>query len=299
MTQNASCDSKKITKEIRFAVVMYGGVSLAIYMNGIAQEILNMVKATSDRSQEKMDQKSSAKTEGTASVYKELAEYLSKQVTPQFDHKFVVDIISGTSAGGINGVCLAKGLVCGLDDLKVLEKIWLDEGDIDKLLNDRGSEPDFFCSKEPKTSLFNSQRMFAKLLEAFKNMEKAAPRDNDAAHVKSLDLFVTTTDLRGLQLPIQLSDGKAFEHIYKHVFPFKYRFEEKADESTSQKQPNHFTGEYDPLLAFASRCTSSFPTAFEPVKIADVAAYLKKRSHEDHKNFSTNWDQWKDEFFKG
>lgn len=299
MTQNASCDSKKITKEIRFAVVMYGGVSLAIYMNGIAQELLNMVKATSDRSQEKMDQKNSAKTEGTASIYKELAEYLSKQVTPQFDHKFVVDIISGTSAGGINGVCLAKGLVCGLNDLKVLEKIWLDEGDIDKLLNDRGSEPDFFCSKEPKTSLFNSQRMFAKLLEAFKNMEKAAPRDNDAAHVKSLDLFVTTTDLRGLQLPIQLSDGQAFEHIYKHVFPFKYRFEEKANESTSQKQPNHFTGEYDPLLAFASRCTSSFPTAFEPVKIADVEAYLKKRSHEDHKNFSTNWDQWKEEFFKG
>jgi hypothetical protein len=27
------------TQEIRFAVVMYGGVSLAIYINGIAQEL--------------------------------------------------------------------------------------------------------------------------------------------------------------------------------------------------------------------------------------------------------------------
>lgn len=297
MIQNASCDSKKITKEIRFAVVMYGGVSLAIYMNGIAQELLSMAKATSDRSREKTDQKSSAKTAGTASVYKELAEYLSKQVAPQFNHKFVVDIISGTSAGGINGVCLAKGLVRGLDDLKVLEKIWLDEGNIDKLLNDRGSEPDLFCPEEPKTSLFNSQRMFAKLLEAFKSMENAAPRENGAAHVKSLDLFVTATDLRGLQLPIELSDGKAFEHIYKHVFPFKYRFEEKNNEQ--QKQPNHFTGEYDPLLAFASRCTSSFPTAFEPVKIADALPFLKKRLGKiDYQKFSTNWDHWKHDFFR-
>src|SRR5258708_28726365 len=29
------------TQEVRFAVVMYGGVSLAIYINGIAQEMLS------------------------------------------------------------------------------------------------------------------------------------------------------------------------------------------------------------------------------------------------------------------
>lgn len=33
-------------QEVRFAVVMYGGVSLAIYINGVAQELLNMVRAT-------------------------------------------------------------------------------------------------------------------------------------------------------------------------------------------------------------------------------------------------------------
>ncbi len=35
------------TQEVRFAVVMYGGVSLAIYINGIAQELLRMVRSTS------------------------------------------------------------------------------------------------------------------------------------------------------------------------------------------------------------------------------------------------------------
>ena len=34
------------TQEVRFAVVMYGGVSLAIYINGIAQELLSMVRST-------------------------------------------------------------------------------------------------------------------------------------------------------------------------------------------------------------------------------------------------------------
>src|SRR5207253_10629849 len=39
----SSCDFRQ---EVRFAVVMYGGVSLAIYINGIAQELLRMVRAT-------------------------------------------------------------------------------------------------------------------------------------------------------------------------------------------------------------------------------------------------------------
>src|SRR5689334_17198123 len=34
-------------QEVRFAVVLYGGVSLAIYINGVVQELLRMVRATS------------------------------------------------------------------------------------------------------------------------------------------------------------------------------------------------------------------------------------------------------------
>ena len=32
-------------KEVRLAVVMYGGVSLAIYINGVAQELMSLVRA--------------------------------------------------------------------------------------------------------------------------------------------------------------------------------------------------------------------------------------------------------------
>ena len=32
--------------ELRLAVVMYGGVSLAIYINGVVQELFKMIRAT-------------------------------------------------------------------------------------------------------------------------------------------------------------------------------------------------------------------------------------------------------------
>jgi len=35
-----------LTQEIRFATVLYGGSSLAVYMNGVAQELLRLVRST-------------------------------------------------------------------------------------------------------------------------------------------------------------------------------------------------------------------------------------------------------------
>src|SRR4051812_28135171 len=36
----------ELEQEVRFAVVLYGGVSLAIYINGVAQELFRLVRAT-------------------------------------------------------------------------------------------------------------------------------------------------------------------------------------------------------------------------------------------------------------
>ena len=38
-----------VTQEVRIASVMFGGVSLAVYMNGITQELLRAVRATAPR----------------------------------------------------------------------------------------------------------------------------------------------------------------------------------------------------------------------------------------------------------
>ena len=47
--------------------------------------------------------------------------------------RVVVDVISGTSAGGINGVFLAKAIAHDLSQ-KSLRDLWFEEADIGKLL---------------------------------------------------------------------------------------------------------------------------------------------------------------------
>src|SRR6476620_1500593 len=51
---NQSKPAIDYTREVRFAVVMYGGVSLAIYINGIAQELLRWVRSTAEQSDDKI-----------------------------------------------------------------------------------------------------------------------------------------------------------------------------------------------------------------------------------------------------
>ena len=49
---------------------------------------------------------------------------------PGVETRFVVDILSGTSAGGINGILLAKALANGLESIDALKDLWINEGDI-------------------------------------------------------------------------------------------------------------------------------------------------------------------------
>ncbi|HYY97287.1 MAG TPA: hypothetical protein VE642_01780, partial [Pyrinomonadaceae bacterium] len=133
------------TQEIRFAVVMYGGSSLAIYMNGVAQELLRLVRATAPALKEDGDgvpraHLPSSRLEGSTRVYRKLGQLLARgEKTPETDAavkeddplrtRFVIDILTGTSAGGINAVYLAKALANDqpLDELK---KLWISEGDV-------------------------------------------------------------------------------------------------------------------------------------------------------------------------
>src|SRR4051812_9710514 len=93
------------TREVRLGLVMYGGVSLAIYINGVVQEFFNAVRGRG--------------------VYR-----LIKALT---DSDVVVDIISGTSAGGINGILLANAL-CASKELAPTAMLWREHGGIQRML---------------------------------------------------------------------------------------------------------------------------------------------------------------------
>ncbi|UUZ73692.1 hypothetical protein LP415_11725 [Polaromonas sp. P1(28)-8] len=110
IAKGAESERSDERKELRLAVVFFGGVSLAIYQHGINHEILNLVRASKichrDKSYEG-DEKSASAASGfhdyypdepessTGDVYLEFLETLGRDV----DLRVIVDVIAGASAG--------------------------------------------------------------------------------------------------------------------------------------------------------------------------------------------------------
>ncbi len=117
----ASEDRMAIRQEVRFAVVMYGGVSLAIYINGVAQELFRMVRATAgaEGGEPLVGQE---QLRGTESVYRELghttnsARLLSQGVQAKFVQDLLghatIAITLGTYSHVLPGIgCAAAGTI--------------------------------------------------------------------------------------------------------------------------------------------------------------------------------------------
>lgn len=183
-----------------------------------------------------------------------------------------------------------------------LKQLWLDEGDLGKLLNDKRSLKGLsgFKVKKPPESLLNSQRMYWKLLDALAQMDRSGGGSvyfRDATTTPSpllseLDLFITTSDIEGLPLPIALWDRVVFERRYKNVFHFRY----SADASDTR---NDFIAKNDPFLAFAARCTSSFPFAFEPTCLKESIEIAQNHPrYFGSKNLLPEWDRFFSEYLR-
>jgi patatin-related protein len=286
------------SSEIRFGVVMYGGVSLAIYINGVANELFEMACATPrlgvilDRAGESATRdiyRRLAWLMGNRELRERYAERLERDLerrrigeaptdvwdpdeADQYQQtRLVIDVIAGTSAGGINGVFLAKALANG-EKFCALKDMWVNEGDIGLLLNDQRSYsstlPPLVNRSAKPTSLLNSDRMYIKLLAAMKAMQplniKFAPYSPGASPlVEEIDLFVTTTDIVGAPVPLRLFDKVVYERRYKQSYRFNYP-------NGVSIGGNDFVAINQAFLAFAARCTSSFPFAFEPMTLKAV-----------------------------
>lgn len=274
------------TQEIRYAVVMYGGVSLAIYMNGIAQEMLRLVRSTAADNPDNLS--------GTEKIYRELASLLHLGRRPGDTNlsdtprtRFVIDVLAGTSAGGINAVFLAKALALKSKNLDDLRDLWMDKADLDTLLNDTKSEEGGrYPISMPKKSLLNSQRMYGLLRHAFGQMDQPNKLDTSGREsADRIDLYVTATDLNGLAIPIELTDKPLLERIHRTVFHFEYDPLENL---------NDFDSAHNTMLAFASRCTSSFPGAFEPMRFEDIRPKPTASEINDFRHFFDTYTEPRD-----
>lgn len=241
---NNSFRKPSFRREIRLGLVVYGGVSLAIYMNGVCREFYNAVRGRG--------------------IYK-----LLKALT---DSDIVVDIVSGTSAGGINGVLLSFALANSnlkqVVDFANFAEIWRESGDIFKLMREPSS------SKTKSESVLNGEGYYqTQLKEAFEkayNNKRSAPAGEWVSDFNELDLFVTGTDIFGRVYKVFDDTGCVIEiKDHRSVFQLKHR--------RGRKEPLNPQGDSSSLqmtsediyqsLAKLCRITSCFPVAFPVVDV--------------------------------
>ncbi len=234
-------DPPVFQNEVRFALVLYGGASLAIYIHGVTQEFFHLVRSTAVDANGQLIV-GEAELSGTERVYRKLASAADGTLRT----RFLVDIASGTSAGGINAIFLGKAFANG-QTLDQVSRLWLDQADIQDLLN---------RDKLPR-SLLSSQTMHTRLMDALAGME----HPSTIALQPEMDVFITATDIQGLELPIELADKTVFEKRHKNAFHLRFGENE-----------NHFTQDRNPFLAFVARATSAFPFAFEPAFLGNIEA---------------------------
>jgi patatin-related protein len=297
-------------KELRFALVCFGGVSLAIYMHGINKEILKLVRAS--RALHGITERAKRASASFAALidrndpeYDTEAVYfdLLREVGRKIDLRVVVDIIAGASAGGINGAMLARAICHDLPTAP-LRDLWLDNADVSGLLapearargwskwflrpvlwavGTRRSPLNGDAEVRAKVSMFVRSRWFKPPLDGMRMaglMYEAAtimgsPKSPEASLLPSgrgLDLFVTVTDYYGYQQQVPIHDPAIIEErVHRHLFHFKYRRRPNGEVESDFDLANA------PALAFAARATSSVPGAFPPAQIAEMDELLRRK----------------------
>jgi patatin-related protein len=291
-------------KELRLALVCFGGISLAVYMHGISEEILKLVRA-SRALHNIRDRTTRAGARAadffppddpehdTETVYFDLLRAAGRHV----ELRVIVDVIAGASAGGINGVMLARAIA---HDLSVahLRDMWLESGDVGELLaasrRARAWSKPFMSpfvwalgwtglsrtvldpEVRKKLSLFVRSRWFKPpldgpkmtklMLDAVERMgQPSDPTGSLLPMGLQLELFVALTDFYGYQRVIRSHDPPLIrEREHRHVLKFGYR------RFLNGEVESDFGRDNAAALAFAARATSAYPGAFPPAQIGEV-----------------------------
>lgn len=258
-------------RELRLALVLYGGVSLAIYMHGVTKEIHRLVKGSASVDESTNDLTSSER------VYRDLASGVDGGGVRT---RVVVDTVAGSSAGGINGVYLTKALAHDLSQ-DALRNLWLERGDMRAILRGHKMLPwtvrvPWVLATLPWKAPLHGDLMAAWLYEALADMDRPSDASEGAegrslmppGHV--LELFVTLTDYHGYARQMVLdSPPIVTEPRQRHVLEF--RRDHARDDFRADSLSNA-------ALAFAARGTSSLPGGFPPLSFSSFERDLRRHA---------------------
>lgn len=288
-------------KELRIALVCYGGISLAVYMHGVTKELWKLARASRNFHGDL------ACSPGSQHVYRRLLEHMERHHGLRL--RVLADIVAGASAGGINGVFLAQAIHSG-QSLEPLTQLWLERADVEVLVDPDArlwtgfakfwavpivrfllSRPGnaVTASVAPETrkevrrklSRFVRSRWFEApfggmgfsrlLAEALDAMAKGDPGAPLLPRGHPLDLFVTATDFKGHAEAMRL-----------HSPPLVEESEHRVSIGIRSNAPKSGgIGLADTLeLVFAARATASFPGAFPALRFGEIDRLAQERGVE-------------------
>jgi predicted acylesterase/phospholipase RssA len=221
-------------RQLRVALSMRGGVSLAVWIGGATQEIDRVRQAAHHPTRDNRFH----------TQLLSLAAYESVSI----------DVITGASAGGLNGVLLAWAMLVG-GTLDRLRDLWVVAGDISKLLRRE-------YELGPAPSLFAGDGYFMPALE--RALASIADDATDQTR-RHLQLIAAGTLLRPERVRIGDDESTRADEqrseTYFHV----------ARLGPSRLGLDGFdAADIKDQLALIGRASSSFPVAFEPAKVPHV-----------------------------
>lgn len=225
-------------EEIRFGVVLNGGVSLAVWMGGSVLELDRLVKA--------------AEEPATCPAYSLMLGLAGASAR--------ADVIAGTSAGGINGSALALAQVNRRADVSILRDVWIEQGQLETLLRQpfRGA---------PSSLMRGDDYFLPELSAALARL--AAPADIRDRADAPIDLTIATTVLHGNQL---ITTDALGQQLPQALHAAKFHWKRWPNPGPEDGDPFSLAAirETAARMALASRASASFPIAFEPTFVPVV-----------------------------
>ncbi len=216
-------------KELRLALGMRGGVSLAIWIGGACAEIDRLRRADTD----------------PVDFWPELL------AVSDYD-RAIVDVIAGASAGGLNGVLYAASQQYGFD-LDGVRETWLRVAGLAELTR----------KEMPDLSVLDGDRKFLDVLDL--ELDRLVRAGSPPATRPRLDVQLSATLVTPITRPAPATDDEPLRDV-RYMSRFHFEHEPRAEgwAGTDFPADHDAVAAVIAKLALAGRATSSFPAAFEP-----------------------------------
>lgn len=200
---------------------MNGGVSLAVWMGGVTTEIDRLRRGVG--------------------AYGEILDLTCS--TPR------IDVITGASAGGINGAVLAAAIGRDGQALEGIRELWVRKGGLGALLRSP-------FEADPPSLMRGDEYFYKQLRTGFDRVSR--PRPSDPA-TNPMRLTLLTATLQATDNALVDDFGTPIPDV-THIAELAFRRDRNSE---GQLTDDWLLPDLADRLALAARCSASFPGAFE------------------------------------